>query len=77
MEAISAIERYTKEKPKVTTMKPQMTPAVPPSVRIEAMVVRRTSHVATNVQPKPKMDRNWKFRYISIISMLLPLELDG
>ena len=63
MEAISAMERYTNENPNVTTINPQMTPAVPPSVRIDAMVVRRTSHVATRVQPKPRMERNWKFRY--------------
>ena len=39
-----------------------MRPAVPPSVRTFAIVVSKTSHVATRVHPKPRIERNWKFR---------------
>jgi hypothetical protein len=61
IDAISAIERYTNEKPTKTTRNPHITPAVPPLVMIVVRVVRSTSQVAINVQAKPTIDVNWKF----------------
>jgi hypothetical protein len=61
MEAISAIDKYTKEKPIKTMRNAHITPAVPPLVKMLARVVRRTSHVAINVHAKPTMEVNWKF----------------
>lgn len=61
MEAISAIDKYTKEKPINTMRNAQITPAVPPLVKMLARVVRRTSHVAIKVHAKPTMEVNWKF----------------
>lgn len=58
MDVISAIDRYTKKKPQTTTTYPQMTPAVPPFVRTELMVVRSTSQVAMSVHPNPNIDMN-------------------
>ena len=61
IEAISAIERYTKEKPTNTIRNAQITPAVPPFVMIVVRVVSSTSHVAIKVHANPTMEVNWKF----------------
>jgi ribosomal protein S7 len=61
IEAISAIERYTKEKPTNTIRNAQITPAVPPLVMIVVRVVSSTSHVAIRVHANPTIDVNWKF----------------
>ena len=61
MEAISAIDKYTKENPINTMRNAHITPAVPPLVKMLARVVRRTSHVAIKVHAKPTMEVNWKF----------------
>lgn len=61
MDAISAIDMYTNEKPTKMMRKAQITPAVPPLVMIVAIVVSSTSHVAINVHAKPTIDVNWKF----------------
>jgi hypothetical protein len=61
IDAISAIDRYTNEKPTKTTRNAHITPAVPPLVMMVVRVVRSTSHVAINVHAKPTIDVNWKF----------------
>jgi hypothetical protein len=61
MEAISAIDKYTKEKPTKTMRNAQITPAVPPLVKMLDKVVRSTSHVAIKVHAKPTIEVNWKF----------------
>jgi hypothetical protein len=61
IEAISAIERYTKEKPTNTMRNAQITPAVPPLVMIVVRVVSITSHVAIKVHANPTIEVNWKF----------------
>lgn len=61
IEAISAMDKYTKEKPTNTMRNAHITPAVPPLVKMLARVVSRTSHVAINVQAKPTIEVNWKF----------------
>ena len=58
IEAISAIDKYTKEKPINTMRNAHITPAVPPLVKMLAKVVRSTSHVAINVHAKPTMEVN-------------------
>jgi len=69
MEAISAIERYTKEKPTNTIRNAQITPAVPPLVMIVARVVSSTSHVAIRVHANPTIEVNWKFLWRGCVSM--------